>query len=198
MTKMQTSTWNNCLPSTKCAKSEAGFSLLEMVVATFILTGALLGMASAIGVALMATNAGKGLTNSKLLVVSLLEQMETLRDTGQLSFEEISNQQVEGSAFPGFPTEFLPISSQPGPDGVFGTEDDLVTPGPDGIYNTADDVENPNLARPNVSRQVIITELNPLLKRIQVTVRYSPKGGDQKELVGVSYLNDNAHSSFVP
>ena len=76
---------------------EGGFSLLEMVVAILIMTIGLLGVASAISYALMASNRGRGVTNAKMLVVSILEQMETLRDTRALTFDEISNGQVQGS-----------------------------------------------------------------------------------------------------
>ena len=178
---------------------QGGFTLLEMVVAMVILTIGLLGVASAISYALMASNRGRGLTNSKMLVVSALEQMETLRNTGQLNFDEISNTQVVGSTFRGFPADFRDVSTVPGPDGVFGTADDLSTaPGPDGNYGTTDDVRDLTLARPGVTRQILITELDPLLKKIQVTLRYGPNGGEQKELVGISYLNDDAHSNYVP
>jgi prepilin-type N-terminal cleavage/methylation domain-containing protein len=195
------------MPSNRCQsthkqrpQSESGFSLLEMVVAMVILTIGLLGMASAIGYALMASNRGRGITNSKMLIVSILEQMETLRDTGQLHFNEISNSQVLGSTFTGFPSTFQPVSTQPGPDGVFGTADDLVSAGPDKIYNTADDFTDPNLARKNVTRQILISTLpdNDYLKKIQVTLRYSPNGGETKELVCSSYLNDNEHGNYIP
>jgi prepilin-type N-terminal cleavage/methylation domain-containing protein len=179
--------------------SEGGFSLLEMVVAMVVLTVGLLGVASAISYALMASNRGRGVTNSKMLVVSALEQMETLRNTGQLNFAEISNSQVAGSTFQGFPSDFRDVSTVPGNDGVFGTADDLSTaPGPDGNYGTSDDVKDMTRARPGVTRQILITELNPLLKKIQVTLRYGPNGGEQKDLVGISYLNDDAHSNYIP
>jgi len=186
------------LPSEHSRHREVGFSLLETVVAMFVLTVGLLGVASAIGYALMASNSGRGITNSKMLVVSVLEEMETLRNSGQLDFDEISNSQVSGSSFAGFPSDFRPISTIPGPDGVFGTADDLIAPGGDGVYGTADDINDPTLARPGVTRQILITSLSPLLKRIQVTVRYSPNGGGSKDLVGVSYLNDDAHSNYIP
>src|SRR6267143_3647552 len=160
------------------SRSEGGFSLLEMVVAMLILTVGLLGVASAISYALMASNRGRGITNSKMLIVAILEQMETLRDTGQLHFTEISNAQVLGSTFTGFPDTFQPISRTPGPDGIFGTADDLRDPGPDGIYGTPDDFNNPALARPGISRQIVIQTLpdNDYLKKITVTLRYSPNG----------------------
>jgi prepilin-type N-terminal cleavage/methylation domain-containing protein len=181
-------------------RSEGGFSLLEMVVAIVIVTIGLLGVASAIGYSLMASNRGRNVTNSKMLIVSILEQMETLRDTGQLHFNEISNSQVVGSTFTGFPATFQPVSRTPGPDGVFGTADDLINAGPDGIYNTADDFSDPSLARPGVTRQILITTLpdNDYLKKIQVTLRSSPNGGETTELVCSGYLNDNEHGNYMP
>jgi prepilin-type N-terminal cleavage/methylation domain-containing protein len=164
---------------------ESGFSLLETIVAMLILTVGLLGVASAIGYALMASNSGRGLTNAKLLVVSALEQMETLRDSGQLNFAEVSNTPVTGSSFTGFPTTFLPVSTVPGPDFVYGTLDD---PGR----------TDPTQAVNGVTRQILITSLSPTLKRIQVTLRYSPNGGTSRDLVCVSYLNDDSHGNYVP
>ena len=164
---------------------QSGFSLLETVVAMMILTVGLLAVASAIGYALTVSNSGRGLTNAKLLVVSALEQMETLRNSGQLNFAEISNSQVSGSSFTGFPTNFVPVSTVPGPDFVYGTADD---PG----------LTDPTLAFKGVTRQILIASLSPTLKRIQVTVRYSPNGGVSRDLVCVSYLNDDAHGNYVP
>jgi prepilin-type N-terminal cleavage/methylation domain-containing protein len=183
--------------------SEGGFSLLEMVVALVILTVGLLGVASAIGYALMASNSGRSITNTKLLVVSVLEQMETLRDTRNLTFGQIANAgQVDNTgadtSFAGFPTDFQPVSTNPGPDGIWGTSDDLVAPGADGLYGTADDVTDQSLAITGVTRQVTITSLSSTLKRIQVTVSYSANGGSAQQIVGVGYLNDDAHGNYVP
>lgn len=164
---------------------DGGFSLIETVIAMLILTVGLLGVASAIGYAMMASNSGRGLTNAKLLVVSALEQMETLRNSGQLNFAEISNSHVLGSTFSEFPTDFLPVSMVPGPDLVYGTMDD---PGR----------TDPALAVIGVTRRILITPLSPTLKKIQVTLRYSPNGGSSRDLVCVSYLNDDAHGNYVP
>jgi prepilin-type N-terminal cleavage/methylation domain-containing protein len=179
---------------------ERGFSLLEMVMASLVLTVGLLGVATAIGYSLLASNRGRGITNAKMLIVAVQEQMETVRDTGQLTFAEISNSHVNGSTFSHFPTEFMPVSAFPGPDGIYGTNDDLVSPGPDGFYFTSDDFTDPTRARPNVTRQILITPIpnEPLLKKITVTVRYAPNGSETRELVGISYLNDDAHSNYVP
>lgn len=180
-------------------RAEGGFSLLEMVVAMVIITIGLLGVASAISYALMASNRGRGITNAKMLVVSILEQMETLRDTGQLHFNEISNSQVQGSTFTGFQDTFQQISTIPGPDGVFGTADDFKSPGPNGIYGDSDDKTDMTLARPGVKRKIVITTVtdNDYLKKIQVTLQYQ-SGGQLRELECYGYLNDNEHGNYIP
>ena len=198
---MQTATSSKRCGSTDKGRRgpEAGFSMLEMVVAILILSIGLLAVASAIGYALMVSNRGRGVTNSKMLVVSMLEQMETLRDTGQLHFNEISNSQVTGSTFTGFPNTFQPVSRTPGPDGVFGTADDLRNAGPNGTYGDSDDFTDPTLARPGFTRRVIITTLptNDYLKKIEVTLR-NTNNGKVQELVCSSYLNDNEHGNYIP
>lgn len=169
-----------------------------------LLTVGLLGMATAIGYGLMATNRGRNVTNTKLLVVSVLEQMETLRNTKQLTFGQISNMGPDvdnaGSTqnFEGFPSDFQPVSMNPGPDGIFGTLDDLLDPGPDLKYGTGDDYTNPALARLGYSRQIRISKLSQDLKKIEVTLKYPAGPGETRMMVAVSYLNNDAHSNFRP
>jgi len=183
-------------------KSEYGFTLIEMVIAMLLMLIGLLAVASAIGYAFIVSNKGRNVTNTKLLVVSILEQMETLRNTQQLTFGQISNTGAVDNtgatiSFNGFPTGFQPVSVNPGPDGIFGTADDLVDAGPDGTYGTSDDFTNTALARPGYSRQVLISALSDNLKRIEVTLRYPGDKGIQTQ-VGVSYLNNDARSNFRP
>src|SRR3984893_4543716 len=79
-------------PLRKQLHSESGVTILEMVVAMLILTVGLLGLAASIGYAVTVSNKGRNLTNTKLLVVTLLEQMEPVRNTEQLTFGQIRNQ----------------------------------------------------------------------------------------------------------
>jgi type II secretory pathway pseudopilin PulG len=181
--------------------SAGGFSLLEMVVAITLLTVGLLGVASAIGYAMVASNHGRSITNTKLLAVSILEQMETLRDTHNLTFGQIANvgQVNNGGAvkdFDGFQPGFQQVSINPGPDGIFGTVDDLIDAGANG-YGTGDEFINPSFALVGVTRQIQITNLSTTLKKIQVTIDYSVTGGT-RQLVAISYLNDNSTTAFIP
>ncbi|HSS20265.1 MAG TPA: prepilin-type N-terminal cleavage/methylation domain-containing protein [Pyrinomonadaceae bacterium] len=189
--------WTRMLNShsrSRTQSGERGFSLIEMIVAMVVLMIGLLAVASAISYALAASNRGRSLTNSKMLIVSILEQMETLRNTRELTFEEISNTQQDDSTFTGFPYtegEFRPVSTVPGPDGIFGTADDLKT--------TANGPDDTTLARPGVTRQIKITTFssNPYLKRIEVNLRYTSTAGETKTLTGISYLQDDSHGTYV-
>ena len=188
-------------PNCKAERSEAGFSLLEMVVAIMLLTIGLLGVASAIGYAMVAANHGRSITNTKLLAVSILEQMETLRDTNNLTFGQIANVgQVDNAGavkdFDGFQPGFQQVSINPGPDGIFGTVDDLIDPGLNG-YGTGDEFVNPSFAVVGVTRQIQISNLSARLKKVQVTINYSVSGST-KSVVATSYLNDNSTSSYIP
>jgi hypothetical protein len=155
-----------------------------MVVAMLILTIGLLGLAASIGYAVTVSNKGRNISNGKLLVVSLLEQMETLRNTEELTFAQIRNQgQTDDPGAPrpfaGFPTAFQSLSMNPGPDGIYGTDDD-----------------DPASVVPGYQRQILISSLSTNLKRVQVTVRYPDAGGKMHDLVGISYLNNDARSNF--
>ena len=76
---MQTNTLNNQPRTHVKLNPESGITLFEIVVAMLVMTVGLLGLAASIGYAVTVSNRGRNLTNTKLLAVSLLEQMETLR-----------------------------------------------------------------------------------------------------------------------
>jgi prepilin-type N-terminal cleavage/methylation domain-containing protein len=188
-------------PETRAKESlengERGFTLLEVVVAILILTIGLMGTAAAITYALQFSTLSKNLSNAKLTIVSTIEEVESLRNTGQLGYKQIENVgEVDNTDAPnffsGFSTGFKPISTNPGPDGVSGTDDDLRDAGADKKYGTVDDFNNPGLARGGYSRQIEITTLSATLKKVEVKVRYPASNGAIGEIRGVSYLNDEA------
>lgn len=200
---MRVNTQSNHREQTVNRKAESGFTMIEMVVALLILFIGLLATASAIGYALMASNRGRSVTNSKLLVISMLEQMETLRNTKQLTFGQIANTgQVDNTGadyqFAGFPSTPQSVSINPGPDGIYGTADDLTSPGSDGIYGTSDDVQNDqSLVRRGFTRTVTITTLSSDIKKITVTLTYPGPAGDMQTLSASSYLNNDAEANYL-
>ena len=182
-------------------RSDAGITIFEIVASLLVLTIGLLALAGSIGYAVAVSNKGRNITNTKLVAVSLLEQMETLRNTGQLTFGQIANVgAVDNSGstfdFAGFPSGYQLLSRNPGPDGIFGTADDFINPGANNVYGDGDDFTDPSLAVSGFSREIVITNLSPNLKRIQVTLRYPDSRGQLQSLVAVSYLNNDNRSVF--
>lgn len=177
---------------------ENGFTLLEVVVAILILTIGLMGTAAAITYALQFSTLSKNLSNAKLVIVSTVEEVESLRNTRRLDYKQIENVGTVDNTdspnfFGGFSSGFKAISTKPGADGVNGTDDDLSSaPGLDGIWGTSDDTIDASLARGGYSRQIAITNLSDTLKKIEVKVRYPASNGAIGEIRGVSYLNDEA------
>lgn len=174
---------------------EKGFSLLEAIVAILIITVGLIGTAAAITYALKFGAISRNVTNAKLIATGSIEEIDALRNTRRLDFNQIANVgAVDNSSsvntFTGFSTGFQPISINPGPDGVNGTADDLRDPGADKEYGTADDFDNDALVRGGYQRQITITSLNSTLKKVEIKIRYFSSGGTIGELTAVSYLNN--------
>lgn len=182
-------------------ESEKGFSLIEAIVAIFILTIGLIGTAAAVTYALEFSAISRNVTKAKLIVVASIEEIESMRNSRRLDFKQFANTaNVDNTGSPnqflGFSAGFKQVSNNPGNDGVNGTDDDLsIAPGADGNYGTSDDVLDPNLARPGYMREIEITNLSPTLKKVVVKIQYTGSGGKIGEITGVSYLNDEARIS---
>jgi type II secretory pathway pseudopilin PulG len=177
------------------SKGDKGFTLVEAVVAIFIVTTGLIGTAAAITYALEFGAISRNVSSAKSLIISTIEEMETLRNTRQLKFKQIAqvgavNNTGAPIPFSGFSTGLRRVSIKPGADGVNGTADDLFEAGADGIPGTVDDVENPAFIRPGYQRQIEITNLSESLKRIEITVQYVGRAAKVGEISGVFYLND--------
>jgi prepilin-type N-terminal cleavage/methylation domain-containing protein len=187
---------NNAHKKSNRKASQKGATLLELIVAVVILTIGLLGTAAAISHAFRLTTMSRNATRAKMIGVSMLEQLENLRNTRRLLFGQIANTgSVDNTGasqpFSGLETNFQPVSFNPGGDGIFGTADDLIDAGVDGIFGTADDFTNNALADIGYSRQVTVTELSPALKRVTVVVRYPGTAANAVELTCIGYLNNN-------
>ncbi len=178
-------------------KKQDGFSLIEAVVAIFIMTVGLIGTAAALGYAIHYGSISRNVTGAKSIIFAQIEEIEALRNSRRLDFKQIAN--VGGvdnsntpALFNGFSSGYKELSLNPGPDGVNGTDDDLRDKGPDGVYGTGDDFDNPELVRSGFTREIIITNLSGTMKKVEIRVRYLGSGGTVGEIAGVCYLNDEA------
>jgi type II secretory pathway pseudopilin PulG len=179
-------------------KNQDGFTMIEAIVAIFVLTIGLIGTMAAMTYALEFSSISRNVGSAKSVIVASIEEVETLRNAQRLNFRQIANVgKVDNSdasnLFNGFSTGFKQVSLNPGADGVFGTSDDLsANAGADGIYGTADDLIDTTRVRSGYMRQITITDLSDSLKKIEVKVKYLGREGKQGEITGVSYLNDDA------
>ena len=169
-------------PARACTESsDAGFSLVEVVISTGILAVGLLSLAAymAFGLRSMAGSSFAVLAREKAR--EAVESVHTARDTGLVTWALIRNESQGGTFVDGFTN-----LTTPGDDGLVNTDDDgsietLRTPGPDGILQNGDDQM---LTLDNFQRQIAITDLprddgngtNQALRQITVTIRYVVQG----------------------
>jgi len=167
-------------------KTELGFTLIEVLISTVVLTIGLVSMLAVFSLAMAATQTAQDDMIAKQEAVESLESIFTARNTSQISWDQIQNV-ADGGVFV---NGYAPIQWQ-GADGLDGTADDtadpdpkcpgpsqcLKTPGPDGMLGTADDIYMP---LNNFERQIQITPLNDSngnryssLRQITVTIRYT-------------------------
>jgi len=160
-------------------RRQSGFTLLETMIAMAVLSFGVLSVASFFT---------QGLKNSYQAQITFIAQqkaqeaMETIftaRDTKLLTWAQIANVSQGGV----FNDNAQPLCA-PGPDGLFGTNDDDcnnpdgvdIAPGPDNIFGTADDVQMP--LNPWMTRTIAITPVPsfPNLNKITVTVAWVYEG----------------------
>lgn len=176
-------------------KEQNGFSLIEAVVAIFVMTIGLMGTAAALGYAIHYGTISRNVTTAKSIILGEIEEIETLRNARRLDFKQIANvggvnNTDSAATFSGFSMGFKKLSLNPGPDGVNGTDDDLRDAGADGTFGTADDFDNQAFVRSGYQRQVTVTNLSGSMKKIEVKIRYFGSGGKVGEVAGSFYLND--------
>lgn len=168
------------MPATRTSPpADAGFSLIEIMVAMSILTVGLLGLAQVfyMGLNIAATSTPNLVAREKAR--EAIESVHTARDTHTILWSQIRNTEAprtcpEGTTGAGggtFAAGEQPMLA-PGPDGLVSTADDTGTertPGPDGILDTDDDVP-----LSGYTREIAICDVdgNPDLRRIEVTIRY--------------------------
>ncbi len=154
--------------------SEAGFTLIETMVALFVLMVGLMGLAQAfyLGMIHLSTSSANLIAREKAR--EAVESVHTARDTRTITWAEIRNTSAGGRFLDGA----QPLNV-PGDDGLVNTGDNgenvvesIREPGVDGLLGTADDVLVPLTT---FTRQIEIVELvpaNPDLREVRVTIGF--------------------------
>ena len=181
--------------STAGAPDQRGFSLIEVVVAMSILLVGLLGLAQVFYLGLVNASTSSSHLIAREKAREAIESVHTARDTRTITWNAIRN--VNAPAC----TPIAAAGAQPAVaftangGGVFlNGEQPLRQPGADGLVNTADDAAAGPEELPGANgrfepgppgggsddvgptqfwREVAICDVNPDLRQIQVTVRYT-------------------------
>jgi prepilin-type N-terminal cleavage/methylation domain-containing protein len=167
------------------ARSQRGFSLLEVVISMAILTVGLVSLLGVFALAMASTQTSQQDMIAKQLANEALESIVTARNSSQIAWNQIQNMSggcPSTTGGPIFMSGQQPIYNA-GNDGIFGTCDDaaaleetLKEPGPDGIYGNADDIQIPltSYQRTILISPVVDASGNVVatLRGINITVQY--------------------------
>ncbi len=156
-------------------RRDAGFTLVEALIAMTILSVGLMGLAQAfyVGMQHMSTSSANLIAREKAR--EAVESVHSARDTRTIEWSEIRNVSDGGMFLDG--VQSLNAS---GADGLINTADDeaaglehQISPGPNGVMGDDDDESTPLT---NFQREIQILELNPAnpdLREVVVTITYS-------------------------
>lgn len=166
-------------------RDERGFTLLEAMISTVIVTVGLVGMIAVFAVAMASTQNVQLDAIARQKSTEALESIFTARETSQITWAQIQN---TSSSATGIFTPGLVTLTDPGADGLDGTADDvpaanIIVPGPSGAI-TGSSPPDVTLVLSNFKRQIQINtvnntdgSLNPNLRQIIVTVQYPAASG---------------------
>jgi prepilin-type N-terminal cleavage/methylation domain-containing protein len=173
-------------------RSQRGFTLIEVLVATIILVVGVLSVADFFAQGLQSSNQSQIQYIAQEKASEAMESIFTARDTKVLTWSQIANTTNGGV----FNTGAQPLCAS-GPDGLFGTDDDVtsqpdtivIAPGPDGVFGTADDITI-NL-NPWMTRTITIAAVpsTPNLNQITVTINWAYDGRNSSYTL-VSYISN--------
>ncbi len=174
----------------KQRRPEAGLSLLEVMLAAFLLTVGLLAAALTVGTAVGSMFISQEQLIAKQKAREALESVFTARNTQNIVYNQIRNVSDATVFNPPVAGIFVdgwqPITLT-GSDGIANTADDAgeplettTLPGPDGLLGTLDDEVRPLTT---YQRRIEITNItmsngnpDPDIRQITVEVRFSVKG----------------------
>jgi len=175
-------------------RQQAGFTLLEALIAIAILSFGILSLAAVYAQGIQVANMTQLDYIAEKKAEEAVETIFAARDSKILAWTNIRNVTGAGGASDGV---FL-VGPQPllaaGPDGLYGTADDdaanptvvIVGPGPDKILGTNDDV---TMSLKNMTRTIVIADVpsEPGLRQITITMNYTA-GRMTRNYTLISYI----------
>ncbi len=171
-------------------RSDAGFTLIEVMIAMGLL---IVGVVALLGVVTVAARRLTGSQDQLIASQRAAEAAESVfkaRDNRILTWAQIRNRAGGSGADGGVFHDGPEAVRDPGPDGLCNTDDDgalveIIKPGPDGLLGTADDVHVPLFG---FTREIEIRDISQTLRQLRVIVRYRTSSGTS-QFVLTTYLS---------
>jgi prepilin-type N-terminal cleavage/methylation domain-containing protein len=175
-------------------KQQAGFTLLEAMIAIVILSFGILSLAVVYAQGIQVANMTQLDYIAEKKAEAAMETIFAARDSKLLAWTNIRNVTGLGGANDGiFVLKPQPLLAA-GPDGLYGTADDdatnpdvvIIGPGPDKILGTADDEVMP---LKGMTRTIVIADVQgePGLRQITITISYAA-GAATRQYTLVSFI----------
>jgi hypothetical protein len=164
--------------------SQAGSSLIEVVIAMGVLVVGALGTAGVFTQGMQKATSSPGDLLATQKAAEAIESVFAARDSHKLTWAQVRNvageSGADGGVFLDGPRQFL----DPGPDGIVNTNDDGAVeterfPGPDRLLNTQDDQFR---SLSTFRREIKITRVTDDIRTITVTVTF-PDGANTRTFV---------------
>jgi prepilin-type N-terminal cleavage/methylation domain-containing protein len=170
--------------------ANAGFSLIEVLVAMAIMSVGVIALVGAIGLGARRLTGSQDEFIATQRASEAIESVFKARDNRVLTWAQIRNiagaSGTDGGIFQDGPQ---PVRDA-GADGLANTADDgavaeVIKPGPDGLLGTADDEHVPLFG---FTREVEIRDLSANLRQVRIIMRYrTPQG--QAQYVLTTYIS---------
>jgi prepilin-type N-terminal cleavage/methylation domain-containing protein len=173
---------------------DAGFSMIESMIAVTLLAVGLLTMASGFTIGMQQMSGSNFDFLAREKAAEAIESVFTARDTRTITWAMIRNEEGEGGSDGGVFIDGEQPLTQTGSDGLVNTADDndilesIPTPGIDGQLGTDDDG---TLDLANFTREIEIRDLGPTLRQLRVIIRYVV-GPQTREYIIVTYISSYA------
>jgi prepilin-type N-terminal cleavage/methylation domain-containing protein len=158
------------------SRTDAGFTLIETLIAMLVLAGGFLALAQAFALGLTSISSGTPHLIAREKAAEAIEGIYAARDSQLLDWDDLQNAS-SGGVF----LDDARSLTEAGADSLVNTADDgdietIAMPGADGELGTEDDEAQP-LAQ--FTREIEITGVSANLRRLRVIIRYQA-GGSQE------------------
>jgi len=163
-------------------RSDAGFTLIEVMIGMILLTIGTLALAGGVAIGARRLTGSQDQMQASGRAAEAAESVFKARDNRAVTWAQIRNIAGGTGADGGMFQDGAKDIRASGNDGLINTADDgaieqIVSPGPDGLLGTTDDVSAPIAG---MTREIEIRDISATLRQLRVIVQFRTSMGTQQ------------------